>query len=226
MLIYGKQIFLYTIDKHPELIEEILLSKEIDKKLFHKVSRLNLPIIKLDNKKAQGLAKGRNHQGFFLRIKDIALDSLKNLKSKNFLIILVGITDVGNIGSIVRTAYSFGADGIIVSGLKDLNIESIVRSSSGAVLDMPIAVENDTMTVINELKHSGLKTYGATLNGTDIRDLNEISPKRAIFLGSEGEGLPNKVIKQLDNKITIRMENDFDSLNVSVAGAILIDRMR
>ena len=226
MLIYGKQIFLYTLDKHQELIEEILLSKEIDKKLFNRLRKLNLPIIKLDNKKAQALAKGRNHQGFFLKIKDILISNLNELKNYNFLIILVGITDVGNIGAIIRTAYSLGVDGVIVSGLKDLNIEAIIRSSSGAVLDIPIAIESDTNKIINELKHKSFTLYGATLDGIDIRELKEFPKRKAIFVGSEGNGIPKKIVDKLDIKVTIKMGNEFNSLNVSVATAILIDRIR
>lgn len=62
MIIYGKQIVLYVLEKHPQLIEEIFLSKEIDKKLFTRFAKLDKKIHKLDNQKAQALAKGGNHQ--------------------------------------------------------------------------------------------------------------------------------------------------------------------
>lgn len=63
------------------------------------------------------------------------------------------------------------------------------------------------------------------MDGEDVRNIKP-SGKRAIILGSEGEGLPLKAVSRLDEKVSIKMENGFDSLNVSVAGAILMDRMR
>ena len=65
MIIYGKQVVLYVLDRHPNLIEEVMFSKDIEPKLFKRFTSLNKKIIKLDNKKAQSLAKGGNHQGFF-----------------------------------------------------------------------------------------------------------------------------------------------------------------
>ena len=124
MLVYGKQVFLYILEKYPNLIEEIILSKELDKKLFSKVSRLNKKIIKVDNQKAQALAKGKNHQGFFLKIKDYELTPFEAMKNFNFLIVLVGVTDVGNIGAIIRSAYALGVDGVILSDIKSLNFGS------------------------------------------------------------------------------------------------------
>ncbi|XPV52782.1 MAG: RNA methyltransferase substrate-binding domain-containing protein [Halarcobacter ebronensis] len=69
MIIYGKQVVLYVLDKHPDLIEEVMFSKELEPKLFKRFAKLDKQIIKLDNKKAQSMARGGNHQGFFLRLK-------------------------------------------------------------------------------------------------------------------------------------------------------------
>ena len=70
MIIYGKQVVLHVLEKHPSLIEEIMFSKDIEPKLFKRFTNLNKKIIKLDNKKAQALSKGGNHQGFFLKLKE------------------------------------------------------------------------------------------------------------------------------------------------------------
>jgi 23S rRNA (guanosine2251-2'-O)-methyltransferase len=79
--------------------------------------------------------------------------------------------------------------------------------------------------VLNDFKMSGFTTYGADMGGTDIRDA-QIADKRVLVLGSEGKGLSSRVISKLDKVISIKMAHEFDSLNVSVAGAILMDRMR
>ncbi|MBU1884947.1 23S rRNA (guanosine(2251)-2'-O)-methyltransferase RlmB, partial [bacterium] len=75
------------------------------------------------------------------------------------------------------------------------------------------------------LKTSGFTIYGAVMDGEDIREIKPTG-KRAIILGSESLGIPPKAVSRLDKKVSIKMENGFDSLNVSVAGAILMDRMR
>ena len=224
MIVYGKQIFFYIAQKHPDLIEEIYLAKELDKKLFSKVNGLGKKIIKLDTMKAQSLARGGNHQGFLLKIKYIEYAEIKDLKKEDFLLVLVGLTDVGNIGAIIRSAYALGVKGVVISGTK-INLEGIVRSSVGALLDMPVALFSDTATLVNELKQLGFKTYAADMDGEDVRDIN-FADKKVLFLGSEGAGLPNRIIKACDTKIKIAMDNAFDSLNVSAAAAILCDRMR
>jgi len=225
MILYGKQIFFYIVKNHPDLIEEIYLAKEIDKKIFSTITKLNKKIIKLDPKKAQSMAHGGNHQGFLLKIKYLPFAEVKDLKKEDFLLVLVGITDVGNIGAIIRSAYALGVDGVIVSGVQSLAYEGIVRTSSGAALDMPIALFKDTATLINELRQIGFKTYAADMSGNDVRDLT-FGIKKVLFLGSEGEGISNKILKMCDQKLKIAMEREFDSLNVSAAAAILCDRMR
>lgn len=225
MILYGKQIFFYIAEHYPALIEEIYLAKEVDKKIFSTIAKLNKKIIKLDTKKAQGMARGGNHQGFLLKVKDIEFSKISELKKEQFILVLVSLTDVGNIGAIIRSAYALGVDGVIVSGVKSLNLEGIVRTSSGAALDMPLVLFKDTATLINELKQSGFTTYAADMSGQDVREM-VIDEKRALFMGSEGEGIPNRILKMSDKTVKIEMQRAFDSLNVSAAAAILCDRMR
>lgn len=228
MIIYGKQIVLYVLEKHPSLIEEVLFSKEIDKKVFSKFLKLGIKINKLDNKKAQALAKGGNHQGFFLKLKEFDYTPINEMKQNNFIIVLDGLTDVGNIGAITRTAYALGLDGVVAAGVKTLNESGVIRTSSGAMLDMPFSLYPNSVDLANELKQCGYALIGATMGGTDLKKYGTITKedKVALFLGSEGEGLSRKVISKLDLKVSIGMENNFDSLNVSVAAGILMYNLK
>jgi 23S rRNA (guanosine2251-2'-O)-methyltransferase len=172
------------------------------------------------------MCKGGNHQGFILKIRDFKLSNFDDIKkSSNFILVLVGLTDVGNIGAIIRTAYALGVDSIIISELNNINLEAIVRSSSGAIFDMNIVLKKNTLDIINEIKQIGFKNYGAGLNGMDEKFL-EVSAKRALFLGNESSGIPKKILSKLDEIVTIDMKRSFDSLNVSVAAGILINRMK
>jgi len=228
MIIYGKQIVLYVLENHPELIEEVFLSKEIDKKLFSKFASLKKVIYKVDNQKAQALAKGGNHQGFFLKLVQFDYTPIKEFKDMNFILVLDGVTDVGNIGAIARTAYSMGIEGIIASNIKTINNSGIVRTSSGALLDLPFMVHPRSADLSSELRDCGFTLIGATMDGIDLKKYGKIekTDKVALFLGSEGEGISPKVAKKLDLKVSIAMEHEFDSLNVSVAAGILIYNLK
>jgi 23S rRNA (guanosine2251-2'-O)-methyltransferase len=78
---------------------------------------------------------------------------------------------------------------------------------------------------MSRLKEKGFSLFGATMDGEDTRNIT-YPEKRALIMGNEHSGLSNKIIKKLDKQITIKMKNDFDSLNVSSAAAILIDKMK
>ena len=223
MIVYGKQISLYVLEKFPNIIEEVYLQKEIDKKLFYRFSNV-AKIVKVDFKKAQAMAKGGNHQGFLLKIKDVDFLRFKDIKDSRFVLVLYNITDVGNIGAIVRSAYAFGVDAVIVTGQRHCDLEPVVRSSSGALLSMPMVLYPNSLDLINELKMSGFSLYGAGFGGEDITRV-EFADKKAIFLGNEGEGIPKKILAKLDKIISIKMVRDFNSLNVSVAAAIICDRI-
>ncbi|MEE3705009.1 23S rRNA (guanosine(2251)-2'-O)-methyltransferase RlmB [Campylobacter sp. CX2-8023-23] len=225
MIVYGKQLFLHLLKHHKEKLEEIYLAKEVQKDIFNQIAKVGLKIQKVDNQKAQALARGGNHQGFLAKVKEYEFATLNEIKKSDYLAILYGLSDVGNIGAIVRTAYALGAGGVVVVGKsQNLAIQGIIRSSSGAAYELPIALCDDGLSFINELKQVGFKIYAANAGGKSAKDF-KFTPKTAIIMGSEGEGIPNKVLQKCDNILGINMRRDWDSLNVSVAFGILFDRI-
>jgi len=228
MIIYGKQIVLYVLQKHPTLVEEIFLSKEVDNKLFSQFVKLGKKIHRVDNQKAQALAKGGNHQGLILKLSQYEYTSLKELKNMNFILVLDGVTDIGNIGAIGRTAYSLGVQGLIASNIKTINNSGCIRTSSGALLDLPFCIHPRSIDLASELIDAGFTLIGATIDGVDLKKYGKIesSDKVALFLGNEADGISPKVAKKMDLKVSIQMENEFNSLNVSVAAGILIYNLK
>jgi 23S rRNA (guanosine2251-2'-O)-methyltransferase len=223
MIVYGKQIVFYILENHPKMIKEIYLTKELDKKMFKKFMDVGVKITRPDNKKAQALARGGNHQGFLLEIDEYDYYDIAQIKTRDFIVVLDGLTDVGNIGAIVRSCYALGVDGLVICGLKNFNPAPVVRTSSGTMLDLPIALIENSADLANELKQQDFTLVGADIDGYDVKSVSrEKGQKIALFLGNEGKGLSNKLKKKLDLKLSIKMENDFDSLNVSVAAGILI----
>ncbi len=225
MLIYGKQPVYYLLEHAPQKIQTLYLAKELDKKEYSRLMKMGFEIKRIPPNAAQAMSKSGNHQGFLAEVDEVKFQALSSFFNKDFVVILSGITDVGNIGAIIRSAYALGVDGIVVCGLKQLNSESIARSSSGALFDMPLAVHQNMYDVMNELKVAGYRFYGAVMDGSDVREMN-FDGKRALILGNEGEGIPQRAVRKLDYQVSIAMTHQFDSLNVSAAGAILMDRMR
>ena len=225
MLIYAKQPIYYLINKYPKKIKTLYLAKELEKKEYSRLMKMDFEVKRIPNEAAQKMCKNASHQGFLAEVEDYHLQPYDFFLDKNFILVLSGLTDVGNIGAIVRSAYALGVNGIIACGVKSLPLEHIVRTSTGALFDMPFAIEHNIHDVLNDFKMSGFTIYGAEMGGEDIRDV-EIADKRVLVLGSEGEGLTSRVVSKLDKAVSIKMVNEFNSLNVSVAGAILMDRMR
>lgn len=225
MLIYAKQPIYYIIDNYPNKIKTLYLAKELDKKEYSRLMKMGFEIKRIPNEAAQKMCKNANHQGFLAEVEDYQLHPFSSFLNKDFILVLSGLTDIGNIGALVRSAYALGVDSVVVCGIKNLAIEPVLRTSTGALFDMPLAVQHNVHDVLNDLKTSGFTIYGADMGGKDIRDV-DVKHKRVLVLGSEGEGLTSRVRSKLDEVVSIKMSHEFDSLNVSVAGAILMDRMR
>lgn len=223
MIIYGKQVCLHALEQHSEKIKTVYVAKKniLPQELFHKYHE-NIKF--LEERWAQAMSKGGNHQGILVEMSEFEESALEDIKKNDFLVVLDGLTDVGNIGAIVRSAYALGADAVIATGVKQLNYAAIARSSSGALLDMPLMIAPNILDTFNELQQLGFTFYGASMNGENIQGMT-FKTKRVLVLGSEGKGLSKKVLSKVNHMISIEMKHAFDSLNVSAAAAILIHRM-
>ena len=223
MIIYGKQVCLHALRRYEAKIETVYVAKKgiLPQLLYEKYQ----PKIKfLENRWAQAMSKGGNHQGILVEMSEIEPVALEEIKHGDFIIVLDGLTDAGNIGAIVRTAYALGVDGIIATGVKQLNMAAIVRTSSGAMLEMPFLIHSNISDMLNELGQMGFVSYGASMEGDPLEEMTFAS-RRVLILGSEDKGLSKKARSRLDQTLSITMKRTFDSLNVSAAAAIIIHRM-
>lgn len=221
MIIYGKQLFLHLLNRHPQKFIRIILAKECEKEIFKKIAATGVKIERADAKKAQALARGGNHQGFLAEVEEFSFGDLASVKDDKFVPILYGLTDVGNIGAIMRSAYALGANSVIVVA-NNLNMAGVVRASSGAAYELNVVKATDGLSVINELKQSGFEIYAASADGTSFKEL-ELGAKNALVMGNEEEGIPARALKKCDCAVSIKMREGWDSLNVSAAFAILCD---
>ncbi|STQ86995.1 23S rRNA (guanosine(2251)-2'-O)-methyltransferase RlmB [Helicobacter muridarum] len=230
MIIFGSQCFKYVLANSPKQIQEVYLSKEIDESLIKEIRKNYIKIIRVDNKKAQSLSRGGNHQGIIAKIDDINTADIKSVLGLDSILVLCGLTDVGNIGSIVRTCRCLNIGAVILCDreyLKINAIEGIFRASSGALLTLPFCTMESSLEVANQLKNQEFCLIGAGMQ-RDAWHVNKSlnnTKKWALFIGREDIGLKQKILKKLDKIIHIEM-NNFDSLNASVATGILIDRIQ
>ena len=223
MIIYGKQVCLHALIEHESAVKTVYIAKKgiLPQKLFESYK----PKIKfLEEKWAQSMSKGGNHQGILIEMEAFQETDLTTLKKESFILVLDTLTDTGNIGAIVRSAYALGVDGIIATGVKSLKYEAIIRTSSGALLNMPFVIIPNILDVLNELKQVDFKVYGASMDGKELNQC-QFTDKKVLVLGSEGEGLSKRAKSKVDETISIEMKHEFDSLNVSAAAAIIIHRM-
>jgi len=160
------------------------------------------------------------------------LNTLSAGENKNMsrLVILDGVTDAGNFGSIIRNCHAFGFDGIIIPERRSVAVnERVSKISAGALEEVRLfRVVNITRT-IKELKKMGFWIYGTTLDVDSsvsyINDVDFIFPM-IIVMGSEDKGISRLVKDNCDFLISIRLSGKMQSLNVSVASGIILYKVQ
>ena len=199
-------------------------------KIIAKAKERKIVIVEKDKRQMQEIAQTENYQGViaivppfsYCEIEDI-LEEANRRNEDAFVIILDGIEDPHNLGSIIRTAETAGVHGIIIPKRRAASVNSTVnKSSAGAVEHMKIARVNNISESIQKLKDAGL-----WICGTDVRTENyyynqDLTGPLGIVIGNEGSGMSEKVRKNCDFLVKIPMKGKVTSLNASVSGGIVI----
>lgn len=230
------------------IIEAIQAGKEIDKVFLHKEAQGELmhglmKILRQENinfsyvpvEKLNKLSKFNNHQGAvasiapikFVIIEELVETSLEKKDNPIFLI-LDQLSDARNFGAIIRTAECTGVDGIIIQkqGSAPVNGDT-VKTSAGAVFNIPICKVDHIKDAVFYLQGSGITTVAATEKTNDTIYNIDFTKGVAIIMGSEDRGVNPSVLKIVDQKAKLPMYGTISSLNVSVAcGAFLYEAVR
>ena len=139
------------------------------------------------------------------------------------LLTAVDIIDPGNVGAMVRTAHASGCHGVIAVGTTDPFHPKAVRTSMGSIFKMATVHYDDIDECLTDLKREGLTTVGtAVLNGRPLPTVSFPPKGIALLMGNEYIGLPEKLIEQLDSKISIPMAPGIDSYSINAATAIIL----
>ncbi|MBA3647575.1 MAG: 23S rRNA (guanosine(2251)-2'-O)-methyltransferase RlmB [Chitinophagales bacterium] len=219
-------------------IEKIFIAKDIRKAGFidflKKAREKYIPIQFVPVEKLNRLA-GNNHQGVaciialiqYYQTQDIIAQSYEKGQSP-LLLLADRVTDVRNFGAIARTAYAAGVQGIIIPEAESAAINAeAMKSSAGALNNIPVCREKNLLTILKQLKLIGIQTIASDVKGSKyIFDCNLQIPT-AIIVGSEGEGIAPELLRIADEIVKIPMANNFNSYNVSVAtGMMLYEAMK
>ena len=182
-------------------------------------NNLNVAVKSIDQKVLHQISDTKNNQGILAvcKMRDDA-----EVFDKHILI-LYEISDPGNMGTLLRTAVWFGIRTVIISEKSaDPYNPKVVRSAMGAHFFLEIKT-NVSTEIFKKLKLQNYTIAGAIMDGEPMSDsFNSIPAKWALVLGNEAHGFPDSVQKQFDKSITIQGIGEIDSLNVAVAGGILL----
>ncbi len=215
-------------------INKILIAKGEKHGSIHKIIGIakerKILLTEIERKKLNQIAQTQNHQGVIAIVPPFSYceveDILKFAKQKEeppFILILDGIEDPHNLGSIIRTAETAGVHGIIIPKRRSACVNSTVsKTSAGAVEYMKIARVNNLNETIRFLKEEGLWICGTDMN-TDIEyTKQDYKMPIAIVIGSEGFGISRLVKENCDFLVKIPMKGKITSLNASVSAGIIM----
>lgn len=182
-----------------------------------------------DEKKLSRLSGGASHQGVvaegacgqYVSLDDI-LSISREKGTKPFIIICDEIEDPHNLGAIIRTAETAGADGVIIPKRRSASLNATVfKTSAGAASYVPVARVSNLASCIDTLKDNGVWIYGTDASGTDYCD-TDLTGSVALVIGSEGFGISKLIQQKCDFMIKLPMAGKINSLNASVAAGIFM----
>ena len=224
-------------------IDRILVSSEQDgslKEIVRLARDQKLVIREVERRKLDELCmpfghggKTANHQGIvayaagmeYCSIADI-LSAAKERGEEPFVIVLDGVEDPHNLGSIIRSAECAGAHGVIIGKRRSASVTAAaVKAAAGATAYMRVARVVNVSGALEELKRAGLWVAGADMDGTPM-DKQGLNGALALVIGGEGGGLTKLVKETCDFLVSIPMRGQINSLNASVAAAVLMFEKR
>jgi len=140
-----------------------------------------------------------------------------------FIVVLDGVEDPHNLGALLRTADAAGADGVVIPERRAVGVNAtVVKASAGASEHVPVAKVTNIARTVEELKERNIWTVGLDERGTQTYDQVDYQMDCALVLGAEGHGLHEQIRKKCDFLVSIPMLGKVPSLNVSVAGAVVM----
>jgi len=224
MLVYGRNVAEEYLKKS-EKVRKIYLQEGFrDKNLIFSIEKSKIPVVFKKNFELDKLANGI-HQGIILDVEDFRYTDYNQFLDQEdaVIVILDHLEDPHNLGAIIRTCEAAGVTSIIIP--KDRGVEvnaTVIKTSVGAIENIPVSMVTNLNTTIQNLKNHGFWVVGTDMeNSVDYREI-DYSGKIALIIGNEGEGMSRLVRESCDFIARIPMRGKVNSLNASVAAGIMI----
>ena len=223
MLVFGKNVALEYLNSDKKIYKAFIQNNFNEYDLINKLGHKNIKVQTLQkidmDKKVSGL-----HQGIILDVEDYKyVDIYDIISDKDSLIVMLDhIEDPHNFGAIIRSCEAAGVDGIIIPADRSVEVNStVIKTSVGTTEKMKIARVTNLNQTIKLLKEKGFWIFGTDMDGTDYTKL-DYKGKTCIICGNEGSGMSKLVKENCDFIASIPMKGEVNSLNASVATAIVV----
>jgi predicted rRNA methylase len=226
MIVYGKNVIKEAIYSKRPIYNLYIDEKFLDHQFLSFLNDKSITYEKVSKERLNKLTNNQIHQGVVCNLKDYEyyeLDDILNKELKQYFLILDGIEDPHNLGAILRTAEATKFDGIIMSKKNQVPLNATVaKVSSGAIEHVPVILVSNINQAIMHLKKMFVYVVGTDGNTNLTYTSMPKDQSLAIVLGNEGEGIRPLVKQNCDMIVKIPMFGKVNSLNVSVAAALMM----
>ncbi len=222
MLVYGKNSC-EEILKQGKDIKRVYLERNFkDKVITSLIEKLKIKPVFLTKYELDEMTLG-NHQGVAVDVLEFKYADIDEIiKENGFIVMLDHLEDTHNFGAIIRTCEAAGVDGIIIPKDRSVSVNStVMKTSSGAAVNVKICMVTNLVQTINYLKEKGYWIYASSMDGTSYTS-EDYKTSTCIIIGNEGKGVSELVRKSADFIVSIPMIGKINSLNASVAAGIFI----
>lgn len=221
MKVYGKNV-LNEVLSNPKKVKKLYITSNMkDERIMKSIRENKIQYESVSKEAMDRMVKG-NHQGIMAIIDDYTYTDYKTMYNDSLVIMLDHLEDPHNFGAIIRTCEAAGVQSIIIPKDRSVDInETVMKTSTGALEYVNVARVNNLVKVMNDFKDNGFFVYGAEADGVSCKTC-DYSDKVLLIVGSEGNGLSRLVRENCDEIVSLPMKGHVNSLNASVAAAILI----
>lgn len=214
-------------------IDKVLFRKGLHNELFHQlyaqIKRKEIPFQFVPAEKINRITR-KNHQGVLALLSPVDFHKIEDVlpqvyeQGKNpFIIVLDQVTDVRNFGAVIRSAECAGVDAVVIPERGSARVGGdAVKTSAGALFNVPVCRVKDIPATLDYVKRSGLKVVAATEKSDQVYTETDMAPPLAIVMGSEEKGISPRILKKCDALTRIPVMGKIKSLNVAVACSIIL----
>lgn len=210
------------------VVTHTALARPEIERLCDAAAATGVPVHIVPDALADAISPARTPTGV-VALADVGLADLDDLTAEGtpLVVVLAGVQDPGNVGTIVRTAEAAGASGVVLlEGTADPFGWKALRGSMGSALRVPIHRAGKTVAVLAALRTRGLQVVAADSTAEGTSDLPDFRRPSALVVGAEGQGLPDAVSAGADAVVRIPLTAPVESLNVAIATALLLFEVR